>query len=411
MAQQSLIQRDQYLKRIRPVIGKDIVKVLTGIRRSGKSVMLELIKEQLVTQGVDPTQFVTYNFESLSTSQLRSAATLYQELSQRIAAIDGTAYLFLDEIQEVTDWETCINSCRVDFDCDIFITGSNAKLLSGELATYLAGRYVEFEIFPFSFSEFLQARGVSKSDTTGVAQEFAAYLELGGMPFLSNLPGQTANDRESAMQYLRDIYNSVLLKDVVQRSNIRNVDLLERIIAYVMANIGHTFSATSIAKYFKSEGRKVAPETILNYLSFCCDAFLFYRLRREDTQTKKLLAINEKYYLVDHGIRQAIFSSNLRDINQTLENIVCLELLRRGYTATVGKVRNKEVDFIAEKQEQKLYIQVAYLLATESTIEREFRALTLIPDNHPKLVLSLDEFDLSRDGITHRNIRDFLLHE
>ena len=399
-----MIKRELYMSRIRPFIGNDLIKILTGIRRSGKSVMLELIKQELVTSGVNENQFISINFENMNNAHLCFANALHEEITRRVKDIPGKAYLFFDEIQEVAGWEKCINSFRVEFDCDIYITGSNAKLLSGELATYLAGRYVEFVIYPFSFQEFSKLyQEVFPDDDSRVM--FTRYLTDGGMPYLSNL----RYAKQPSRQYLQDLYNSVVLKDIVKRNNIRDVDLLERIIAYITANVGTTFSATAISKYLKSEGRTVAPETILNYIKACEDAFLFYRVRRQDLQGKKILTVNEKYYIADHGIREAVFGGNRKDINLIFENIVFMELLRRGYKVTVGKAGEKEIDFIAEKQGQKLYVQVAYLLASEETIQREFGAYDAIEDNYPKYVVSYDEFDMSRDGLKHRNIREFLL--
>lgn len=399
-----MIQRERYINNIKPFIGKDIVKVLTGIRRSGKSVMLRLIQEEIQRQGVGEAQFISFNFESMENADFCTASSLYQELKRRIALIQGKVYLFFDEIQEVELWEKCINSARVDFDCDIYITGSNAKLLSGELASYLGGRYVEFVVFPFSFEEYLESIKQENKDTS-VTEEFKNYLEMGGMPFLVNL----RYDKEASLQYLRDVYNSVLLKDVVQHNNIRDVELLERMILYFLDNVGHSFSARSISNYLKQENRKVSAETILNYIKACCDAYLFMKLRREDLQGKKILSVNEKYYSVDHGLREAILGTNTRNIDQVLENIVCVELLRRGYTVTIGKNGEKEIDFIAKKNKDKLYIQVAYLLAGSETIEREFGIYDSVRDHYPKYVLSLDELDMSRNGIKHLNIRDFLL--
>ncbi len=398
-----MIKRELYLRRIRPFIGNDLVKVLTGIRRSGKSVMLDLIKDELMASNVSEKQFISINFENMSNAHLCTAEALHVEILKRTSEISGKVYLFFDEIQEVESWEKCVNSFRVELDCDIYITGSNAKLLSGELASYLAGRYVEFIIYPFSFGEFTELYRTVFLDST-TAQCFTRYLTAGGMPYLSNLQYAT----EPSFQYLQDLYNSVVLKDIVKRNKIRDVDLLERIIAYIIANIGTTFSATAISKYFKNEGRTVAPETILNYIKACEDAFLFYRVKRQDLQGKKLLTVNEKYYMADHGIREAVYGGNMRDINLILENIVYMELLRRGYTVTVGKAAEKEVDFVCEKQGERLYVQVSYLLASEETIKREFNAYDYIRDNFPKYVVSLDEFDMSRNGIKHRNIRHFL---
>lgn len=399
-----MIKRETYMSRIRPFIGGDLIKVMTGIRRSGKSVMLELIRQELEESGVSRENFISINFEDMRYTHLLTAQALHDEILKRKETIDGKVYLFFDEIQEVDGWERCVNSFRVEFDCDIYITGSNAKLLSGELATYLGGRYVEFVIYPFSFAEFLEMYRTVFPETTQ-AQGFQKYLLCGGMPYLSNL----RYAEEPSQQYLTDVFNSVQLKDIVKRNNIRDVDLLERIIAYVMANVGATFSASSISKFLKSEKRNVASETILNYIKYCTDAYLFYQVKRQDLQGKQILTTNEKYYIADHGIRQAVFGGNLRDINLILENIVYLELLRRGYHVTVGKVKDLEVDFVAEKREQKFYVQVCYLLASEDTIQREFGVYQNVRDNFPKYVVSLDEFDMSRDGIRHWNIRDFLL--
>ena len=399
-----MIKRETYMRRIRPFIGGDLIKVMTGIRRSGKSVMLELIRQELLESGVTPSQFISINFEDLRYTRLHTAEALHQKILERAAKIDGKVYLFFDEIQEVADWEKCVNSLRVAIDCDIYITGSNAKLLSGELATYIGGRYVEFVIYPFSYAEFSELYRTVFPDASDAAC-FSQYLLSGGMPYLSNL----RYEEEPCRQYLTDLFNSVQLKDIVQRGKVRDVDLLQRILAYVMANVGTTFSATSLSRFLKSERRNVSPETVLNYLRYDCDAYLFYQVKRQDLQGKQILSTNEKYYIADHGIREAVFGGNMRDINLVLENIVCLEMLRRGYTVTVGKFGDLEVDFVGEKRGEKVYVQVAYLLASEETIRREFGVYASIPDNFPKYVVSLDELDFSRDGIKHRNIRDFLL--
>lgn len=401
-----MIKREMYMSRIRPFIGSELIKVMTGIRRSGKSVMLELIQQELLESGIKSGQFIYINFEDLRYTHLLTAKALYDEIMKRTEHIDGKVYLFFDEIQEVKDWEKCINSFRVSLVCDIYITGSNAKLLSGELATYLGGRYVEFVIYPFSFSEFMELYRTVKPDVSDV-QGFQKYLLSGGMPYLSNL----FYEDEPSRQYLTDVFNSVQLKDIVKRNKVRDVDLLERIIAYVMANVGTTFSASSLVKFFKNEQRTVAAETILNYIRYCVDAYFFYQVKRQDLQGKQILSTNEKYYIADHGIREAVFGGNMRDINLILENIVYMELLRRGYKVTVGKAGDKEIDFVCEKRDQKLYVQVCYLLASEDTIRREFGVYNSIRDNFPKYVVSLDELDMSRNGIKHKNIRDFLTAE
>src|SRR5574344_3139331 len=272
-----MIQRPLYMDRIRPFIGNELIKVLTGIRRSGKSVMLDLVRNELLASGISPGNIISYNFEQMKNIRLCNASALYEELQTKIAALPGKTYLFFDEIQEVDSWEKCINSLRVELDCDIYITGANAKLLSGELATYLAGRYVEFVIYPFSFAEFMMMYH-EQIPAAPAADCFRQYLKLGGMPYL----GMLHYDGDASQRYLQDLYDSVELKDIVKRNKIRDVDLLERIMAYVTANIGNTFSATTISKYLKNEGRSVAPETVLNYLRAGVDAFLFYQVKRQE---------------------------------------------------------------------------------------------------------------------------------
>ena len=399
-----MIKRELYMKRIRPFIGTDLVKVMTGIRRCGKSVMLDLIKEELKELGISAAQFITFNFEDLRNANFCTASSLHDEVIRRASEISGKVYLFFDEIQEVTDWEKCINSLRIEMDCDIYITGSNARLLSGELATVLGGRYVEFTIYPFSYAEFMDLYKDIFPDASDSAV-FQKYLTLGGMPYLANL----RYAEEPSKQYLTDVYNSVVLNDVVKRNKIRDVDLLTRIVTYVIGNIGTTFAATSIAKFLKSERRTVATDTVLNYIQYCISAYLFYQVKRQDIQGKQILSTNEKYYMADHGLREAVFGGNMRDINLILENIIYMESLRRGYTITVGKSGTKEIDFICQKQDQKVYIQVTYLLASEETIQREFGIYDSIHDNFPKYVVSMDELDFSRNGIKHRNIKEFLL--
>ena len=399
-----MIKRELYMRRIRPFIGTDLVKVMTGIRRCGKSVMLDLIKEELKESGISAAQFITFNFEDMRNANFCTASSLHDEVVRRASEISGKVYLFFDEIQEVTDWEKCITSLRIEMDCDIYITGSNARLLSGELATVLGGRYVEFTIYPFSYAEFMDLYKDIFPDASNSAV-FQKYLTLGGMPYLANL----RYAEEPSKQYLTDVYNSVVLNDVVKRNKLRDVDLLTRIVTYVIGNIGTTFAATSIAKFLKSERRTVATDTVLNYIQYCINAYLFYQVKRQDIQGKQILSTNEKYYMADHGLREAVFGGNMRDINLVLENIIYMESLRRGYTITVGKSGTKEIDFICQKQDQKVYIQVTYLLASDETIQREFGIYDSIHDNFPKYVVSMDELDFSRNGIKHRNIKEFLL--
>ena len=403
-----MLKRDEYIKKIVPFIDKDVIKVLTGIRRSGKSVMLKLLMEELKNRGINENQFIYINFENLKYRKLKNYERLYDFILNKVDDKYKSYYIFLDEIQEVEEWERCVNSLRVDedFKFDIYITGSNAKLLSGELSTYLAGRYIEFVVYPFSFKEFFEIMK-EKNKEIDLKEAFQDYVKFGGMPFLHNLD----YNFEASMQYLQDLYASIILKDITQRNNIRDTDLLERIINYVVMNIGNTFSATSISKFFKSENRKVATETILNYIKACEEAFLVYRVARNDLLGKKILNVNEKYYIADHGIREAIMENNQKNINQVLENIVYFEMLRRGYNVKIGKVDNLEVDFVCKKNDETIYIQVSYLLASEDTKEREFSVLENIKDNYPKYVLSMDEFNMSRNGIKHMNLIEFLIKD
>ncbi|RCX18817.1 hypothetical protein DFR58_10486 [Anaerobacterium chartisolvens] len=395
-----MIQREMYMSKIRPFMKQDIIKVLTGIRRSGKSVMLELIQQELRLQGVSDKQILSVNLESRNNPFAASVDGIYSYVNNFASRAAGKIYLFFDEIQEQDGWESMINSCMIDFDADIYITGSNAKLLSGELATYIGGRYVEFKIFPFSYKEMLDITSFKNN-----AEAFQMYLTRGGMPFLYQFP----IDEKSSMQYLSDIYDSIILKDIATRNKIRDIELLKRTIQFFIANIGNTFSAANISKYLKSEMRSVSTETIYNYIDYCKTACFLHLVPREDVIGKKLLQFQEKIYIADHGIREAVYGNNMRDINQTLENIVYMELLRRGYNIRVGKNSSNEIDFVAVSGKEKIYVQVTYILATEETIEREFSVLETIPDNYPKYVVSMDEIDRGRNGIKNVNIREFLL--
>jgi len=399
-----MIQRETYLKKIRPFIGVDIVKVLTGIRRCGKTVMLQLIQEELLHRGISADHILSINFESFSAPSKNDSRSVYGSIRSLSEKARGKIYLFLDEVQELDNWEKLVNSCLIDFDIDIYITGSNATMLSGELATYLGGRYVEIKVYPFSFAEALDsyAQAGRKIDPS---EAFRRYLIQGGMPFLYHHDF----DDVAWRQYLSDIFDSIILKDIARRNKVRDIDQLKRLILFFIANIGNTFSATSIIRYLKNEKRSLSTETMYNYIDYCKEACLLHMVQREDLVGKKLLSFQEKIYIVDHGIREALFGTNQSDINQTLENIVYMELLRHGYEVRVGRVRTAEIDFSAKKGNERIYIQVAYLLAEEDTIQREFAPLEAIPDNYLKYVVSMDEVDRGRNGIRHMNIRQFLL--
>lgn len=399
------IIRSVYFEKIKPFIDTPVVKVITGIRRCGKSVMLSQIKDFLVQQGIQENQILSLNFESFTDERVKSFESVTESV-KKCAENSGNKklYLFFDEIQELKGWEKLINSYLVDFNSDIYITGSNAKLLSGELATYLAGRYVEIQMFPFSFSESFEALKISNP---GISQDdaFFFYTKAGGYPFLYNFNLSEIQQK----QYLDDIFNSIILKDISNRNKIRDISLLKSLITFFVSNVGNTFSSSSLVKYLKNERRSVSTETVYNYLEYCREACLFHLVQRENIAGKALLQTQEKIYIADHGIRQALFLSNQKDINQVLENIVYIELLRRGYTVTVGKSGNQEIDFCARKDSRMEYYQVSYLLASEETVSREFSAFNSLKDNYPKFVLSMDKLDFSQDGIIHKNIIDWLL--
>lgn len=399
-----MIIRHTYLDRIKPFIDKPLIKVLTGVRRSGKSVLLQQIQNLLLEKGVPASHFYVINFESSEALHIQNGTDLIQDIRQKHGETKDKLYIFLDEIQDLSGWEKAVNALRVDFDCDIYITGSNSTLLSGELATHIAGRYVSFDVYPFSFMEFLEL--LRKTDP-GISEQkaFEKYIKLGGMPFLHHINFE----EEPSKQYLEDLYASVLIKDVVSRNNIRDADLLQRLVLFLISNIGNPFSARSISAYFKNEYRNIAPETVINYIKACVDACLFYPAKRQDLVGKKVLQIDEKYYLVDHGIRQAIYGENERDIHLVLENIVYVELLRRGYKVSVGRIGDKEIDFVAQDGYQRLYVQVSYLMADKATLEREIRPLLLVQDNYPKLIISMDPINRSTQGIQHFPIVEFLL--
>jgi predicted AAA+ superfamily ATPase len=402
----AMIQRESYMRQIRDFIDRPVIKVLTGMRRSGKSVLLELIRDELLRRGVAPENIVFINLESLRYERLKEYHALYEEISEKVSKVKGRLYLLLDEIQETKEWERAVNSFRVDFDCDIYLTGSNAKLFSGELATLLSGRYVEIKVYPLGFHEYM-AFAEANPDEAGRSEKelFASYLQFGGLPGIHQMKWES----DRLLLYLQDIYNSILLKDVVARNRVRDTALLEKIVVYLMDNIGNTFSAKTISDFLKSQGRKLSTETVYNYLAALESACLVHRVSRYDIKGKKLLETQEKYYLTDLGIRHAVMGYREQDVAGMLENVVFLELLRRRYTVYIGKQQEAEVDFVAERDGERLYIQVCYLL-TEENMQREFTPLTRIQDNFEKVVLSMNEMPgRGYEGIKHKNVIRFLL--
>lgn len=403
-----MIKRDIYLKQIKPFIDKPLIKVITGIRRSGKSVLLKLLKKDLLERGIGENQIIYLNFESLELSELSNAEKLYSWIKERINR-SKRSYILLDEIQEVNSWEKAVNSFLADFDADIYITGSNSRLLSSELATYLTGRYVEIHLYPLSFSEYLRFKFARTGNTElNTKTEFEAFLRMGGFPVLHIAEYPI----ESAYKIVYDIYSSAILRDTIQRHKIRDVELLERVVKFVFDNVGKKFSAKNVADYFKSQQRKIDLNTVYNYLSALENAFIIDRISRYDLVGKEILKTYEKYFTGDQAIIYSVMGYKDRMISGVLENIVMLELKRRGFKVFTGKWGEREVDFVAEKNENKIYVQVAYKMAEKSTINREFAPLLEIKDNYPKYVVTMDElWKDNMEGVKHVYIADFLLME
>lgn len=398
-----MIKREKYLQKIVPFIGKPLIKVLMGVRRSGKTVLLSQIREYIQSAGTEAKRIVDMNFESFANRKYLNADELYELVLQKSKAVSGEKiYLFFDEIQEVEGWQKVINSLSVDVDCDIYITGSNSNLLSGELATYIAGRYVHFTVYPFTFAEYMQFKGGAA--ITDREAYFDDYLRFGGLPQRFIL-----DDEQSVRTYLDDVFNTIVIKDIIVHNKITDVDLLRRLISFLLENVGNPFSANTICNRLRNEGVKTTVPTLMNYIAAIKNAMVVQVAPRYDIKGKALLSTNEKYYATDLGLRNNVKSSDIVDYNKLYENVVFIEMLSRGYEINVGKSGDYEVDFICLKGRNKVYIQVAYLLADNAVVEREFRPLMAIEDNFPKYVVSGDRHDFSNNGIIHKNIIDFLL--
>lgn len=397
--------RNIYLNKIRPFLGKPVIKVITGMRRVGKSCLLRQVIDLLQEDGVSPERILRIDKESLDFEHIKTYDDLNRTALAAFSGKEAPCYLVVDEVQEIEEWERAIISLAARGDIDILISGSNAHLLSSELATLISGRYIEIPVYSLGFAEHLQ---FSEQNHTHRQEEFSNFLRMGGMPATYHFE----RDEELIHQYIGSVYNTILLKDIVKRHAIRNVSLLENIARYLFDNTGNTMSAKRIADYLKAQRLRVGVDTVQNYLGYFTEALLAHKVLRYDMKGKRHLELHEKYYLNDIGIRHALLGYREADIGGILENIVFLELKRRGYSVSVGKLGDREVDFIATRQNEKIYIQVAYLLASPETIEREFGVLKSIPDNYPKYVLSLDTlFGENFDGIQRINLIDFLLSE
>ncbi|MBK5251837.1 MAG: ATP-binding protein [Peptostreptococcaceae bacterium] len=396
-----MILREEYLRRIRPFYESDLIKVLIGIRRSGKSVLLKQIEAELMDKDVNESHIIYVNFEDLSYSFIANEMDLHQYIMEKVVD-DKKYYLMFDEVQNVANFEKAINSFRSTINCSVFLTGSNSKLLSGELATHLSGRYVSFKMMPFSFLEMCEIKGLDKENIQD--EDFMDYLNYGGMPqrFLMQSVTETK-------VYLRDLYNSIVLKDIVQRSKIKDVDVLNRIVEYMVLNTSQIFSAKSIFKFFESVNRKVSTETIYGYINYITASLIINKAVRYDIRGKKILTRSDKYYLTDLGLSKINNTGFKTEIGALIENVIYNELIYRGYEVYVGKTVKGEIDFIVMDGDDRSYYQVAYLLTDDKVIKREFGVFDLVDDNFPKYVLSMDKYDFSREGIKHINILDFLL--
>ena len=402
-----MISRESYTDELIKYIDKPFVKVLTGIRRSGKSTILKLLRSELLKRNIKEEQIICLNFESFSWSQLSDATKLYEYIKEKLTT-NLRYYIILDEVQEVDHWEKAVNAFLVDFNADIYITGSNSHLLSSELATFLAGRYVEFHIYPLSFKEYLVFKERRTSVIQDIYTEFETYMRYGGFPVLHI----SDYSPEEAYKIVFDIYSSVILRDTIQRNNIRDLELLERVVKYAFDNIGNKFSGKNIADYFKSQQRKIDINTVYNYLKALESAFILHRISRYDVKGKEILKTQEKFYTSDMALLYAVMGYKDRLIAGVLENMVMLELKRRGFSVYVGKLDQSEIDFVAQKGNDTVYIQVSYLLAEAATIEREYNPLLQIRNNYPKYVITMDKtFKDNIEGIKHMHIAEFLSME
>lgn len=399
-----MIDRPLYLDKIMPFVDTPFVKILTGVRRCGKSTILKMIIKKLrEKKHVDDEQILSYRFDSMEYEDM-TTKELYLELKSKIIQSKKT-YLFLDEIQEIEGWEKVVNTLASDFDVDIYITGSNSRMMSSEISTYLTGRYITFHIYTLSFEEYLMFK---KSYTTlkDLKQEFSQYVRLGGFP-ATHLQDYS---QDEVYTIVKDIYNSTIFSDIVRRNQVKKIDQLERVVKYTFNNIGNTFSAKSISNYFKSEQRKIDNETVYSYLEKLQKAYILHKCSRYDLQGKDILKTQEKFYLADVSLRYSVLGYTVDSIAASLENIVYLELKRRGYDVYIGKIKDKEIDFVATKQNEKIYVQVTQEIKSEKTQKREYEQLLEIRDNYPKYVVMADDFAGGNyEGIKTMNIVDFLL--
>lgn len=401
-----MVYRSVYMEKILPFVDAPFIKILTGVRRCGKSTILLMLREELKKRGISENRILSYNFDSLQYEDVETASELYREIKEHLFQ-GGKTYIFLDEVQEVSSWEKAVNSLALDFDVDIYVTGSNSRMMSSEISTYLTGRYISFRIYPLTFSEYLMFRK-ENGEAADRRMEFARYLRQGGFPAIQ-LKEYTEDEAYTIVQ---DIYNSTIYTDIVKRNQIRKVDQLERVVKYTFSNVGQTFSALTLSKYLKSERRSLDPETVYSYLNKLESAYILHRCSRYDIKGKEILKTQEKFYLADIAFRHSVLGYDSNSISCMIENVIYMELRARGYEVYVGKMDYKEIDFIAMRKGKKLYIQATKEISSAETQKREYENLLAIPDNYPKYVLRLDEFaEGNYEGIRTMHIADFLLNK
>lgn len=400
-----MIYRPSYVDKIMAYVDTPFVKILTGVRRCGKSTILKMIMSKLRERGIPESRIVSYCFDSMEYEDM-TAKQMYSELKSRVSP-EGKTYFFLDEMQEIKGWEKVVNSLSSDYDVDLYITGSNSRMMSSEISTYLTGRYVSFRIYTLSFAEYL----TFKEQYAAVGdprQELANYIRLGGFP-ATHLQNYT---QDEVYTIVRDIYNSTFFSDIVRRNQVRKIDQIERVVKYTFNNVGNTFSAKSISDYLKAEHRALDNETVYSYLEKLEKAYLLHRCSRYDLQGKEILKTQEKFYLADTSLRYSVLGYNADSVATSLENVVYLELCRRGYAVNIGKTSDGEIDFVATRQNEKVYVQVTQQIASEKTERREYERLLEIRDNYPKYVLRTDEFAGGNyEGIKTMHVADFLLSD
>ena len=396
-----MISRPDYLEKLKPFIDVKVIKILAGIRRCGKSTILEMLKQELISNGVKEDHIISINYSNVEFDKSFNFLKMYDELKAKFVD-EKKYYLLLDELQEVDGWEKTVNSLFEEKNVDIYVTGSNSKLLSSEISTYLTGRYVTISVYTLSFKEYLTFKN---NQNKPIKEQLQDYIRFGGFPLvaISNL------DEKTSYQIVEDIYNSVVVNDITKKHNIQNIDLFNRVVRFIVENIGKTFSANSIVKFLKSENRTISVETIYNYLQWLEKVFVIYRCKRYDLQGKNILKTQEKFYIADQSIKYALFGFNPTTIASMMENLVYFELKRRGYDVFIGKNADKEIDFVAIDRDKKLYIQVCRELPKES--DREFANLIEIKDNYPKMIVTLDDYASGNvNGINVVHLADFLLN-